>query len=305
MNTSDQDQVPFSSPGIQARRLHIADTTSVCSRNKISDITFYDSTNFVLNPSSDQISRFPFSFYTERTRTENAIRVRYFQSLREGEKITTEPLQNDWLVIIILVSAFLYSVIRSSLTKNFSALSRFFLLRGIGDSGSRDTGAIFHPGSTLINLVSFINIALFIYCLAWFYDLFPAGFSRFLAWLIIMGCVVTAVTGRHIICFITGSLSNQREIFNEYTVVIYQSYQYAAFVLLLIVVFISYTSILPVTTLIYTGILVYMILYIIRLIRLFLIFMNRNVSILYLILYLCALEFLPVVVLIKFLTGQF
>jgi len=42
-----------------------------------------------------------------------------------------------------------------------------------------------------------------------------------------------------------------------------------------------------------------------RIIKLFSIFLNRNISILYLILYLCALELLPVVVLIKYFAGLF
>jgi len=47
------------------------------------------------------------------------------------------------------------------------------------------------------------------------------------------------------------------------------------------------------------------VLYLIRIIRLFLIFLKRSVSILYWILYLCALEFLPAAVTIKLAAGLF
>jgi hypothetical protein len=43
--------------------------------------------------------------------------------------------------------------------------------------------------------------------------------------------------------------------------------------------------------------------YLIRVIRLIIIFLNRNISIFYLILYLCALEILPVLIVIKYFTG--
>lgn len=285
--------------------VQVTDTTSVCSRNPVSDITFYDSTNFILNNSGLPVSGFPYVFYRERARTESVSRIRYYQSLKGGEKVPASDLQKDWLIIVILFSAFLYSLIRSGLTKSLTSFSRFFLFRGIGDPVSRETGAIFHLNSTLINLVSFINIALFLYCLSFVYGFIPDGISGFLVWLIFFGVVISAVTARHITCYLVGGASNEQEIFSEYIVTIYQSYQYSAFVMLILTVLVAYAGILPATFLLYAGILVFTVLYLIRITRLFLIFMKRSVSILYLILYLCALEFLPVVVLFKFLAGLF
>ncbi len=51
------------------------------------------------------------------------------------------------------------------------------------------------------------------------------------------------------------------------------------------------------------GIIVLGILYLIRVLRLFVIFINRNISILYLILYLCALEILPILISVKYISG--
>ena len=46
-----------------------------------------------------------------------------------------------------------------------------------------------------------------------------------------------------------------------------------------------------------------LLMYSIRVIRLLIIFLNRNISIFYLILYLCALEILPVLIVVKYFTG--
>ena len=46
-------------------------------------------------------------------------------------------------------------------------------------------------------------------------------------------------------------------------------------------------------------------LYLIRIARLFIIFINKGISLFYLILYLCALEFLPVVICLKYISGLF
>ena len=282
-----------------------SDTLSVCFRNPISDITFYDSTNFILKPPSETLSTFPFLFLKEKTRIENIARVRYYQSLKPGDTLNQKPLHDDWIIIVILFAAFLYALIKEGLTKNLSSLSKFFLFRGIGDPSSRDTGSLFHLNSTILNLVSFVNISLFIYCISYSLEIIPSGISGFLFWLLSLGVVISALTLRHITCYITGRASSQTELFNEYIITIYQSYRYSAFVLLMLIVIICYVSLFPVKALLYTGILVFILLYLFRLTRLVLIFIKRNVSILYLILYLCALEFLPVVVFIKFLTGLF
>ena len=77
----------------------------------------------------------------------------------------------------------------------------------------------------------------------------------------------------------------------------------AAFFLFLFIILMSYTEILPVKVFILSGIFILAIIYLIRVVRLFIIFLNRNISIFYLILYLCALEILPVLIIVKYFTG--
>jgi hypothetical protein len=113
------------------------------------------------------------------------------------------------------------------------------------------------------------------------------------------------VTIRHILCFISGRISGEQEVFNEYAVTFYQSYRHLAFIVFIIVILLSYTEFFSIKGLILTGCATFVLLYVIRVIRLFLIFIKRNVSILYLILYLCALEFLPVAVILKYVAGLF
>ena len=156
-----------------------------------------------------------------------------------------------------------------------------------------------------MNFITFLNISLFVYCVSLYYEFIPGGISRFQYWIISFGFVVTIITIRHIICYLTGMISNENHAFNEYIITIYLSYRIMALVLFILVILISYTSIFPVKTLILSGFIIIATLYLMRFIRLLLIFMKRNISILYLILYLCALEFLPVVVTVKYFTGLF
>jgi hypothetical protein len=68
---------------------------------------------------------------------------------------------------------------------------------------------------------------------------------------------------------------------------------------------ILYTGIFKTETLFLAGSLITGSVYLIRVARLFMIFIRKSISIFYLILYLCALEFLPVVVLLKYFAGLF
>jgi hypothetical protein len=115
--------------------------------------------------------------------------------------------------------------------------------------------------------------------------------------------VTAAITLRHIICIIIGNISNEEETFREYMIGVYHTYRAGGIVFLLIGLIILYTTFLPSGVWFTAGIILAATLYIIRIIRLFLIFMTRHVSILYLILYLCALEILPVVIIVKYVTG--
>lgn len=281
----------------------VEDTISVCSRNSIADVTFYDSTNFISTINPGIANRFLFDIAEKTQIKKDEARATLVKQLRPGEKIPVQPLHYDWIILIIVLTAFLYSLIRSTSKRIIPGIFRFFLFRGINDPASRDTGGLFHWQSTMLNLISFLMISLFCYFIAAFYDFIPTGISGITFWLISLGIIITAVTLRHIVCVITGSLSGQRDVFREYLVGIYQSYRLSAIVLFIIIILLSYTVLIPVKVYFVSGITTLGLMYLIRVIRLLKIFINRNISIFYLILYLCALEILPVLIIVKYFTG--
>jgi hypothetical protein len=281
------------------------DTSAVCSRNAISDVTFYDTANLVTRIDQTELTRFPFHFTEINRIRESEAKEILIKHLKPGQEKSVLPFHEDWIVLVILVSAFLYSVFRSVSKRLYSDVSRFFLFRGIGDSLLRDTSALFRWESTIINLISFLNLALFVYCIACYFEFIPEGISGFLVWFAILGIIIAVITIRHIICFFTGRFSGENEAFSEYIFTIYMSYRFMAMFLFILVIILLYTRGLPIKTLLLAGIITTATLYLMRIVRLFLIFMKRNISILYLILYLCALEFLPVVISVKYFTGLF
>ncbi len=283
----------------------VVDTTAVCRRNVIADITFYDSLNIITKGKLIKTDRFPFLFTEKNIERELVTRASLIHHLKSGKRIPAKPFHDDWLLGFLLFGAFIYSLIRITSKRLIPEVTRFFLFRGINDSVSHDIGGLFNWQATLLNLITFFNIGLFAYYAAEWYGIIPSGLSGITVWLISVGIIIIAVTLRHFVCVITGAISGERELFREYLFIVYQSYRFSAIILFIIVILISYTHIFPVNFLIISGFFASILMLIIRMARLILIFINRNISIFYLILYLCSLEIMPFLVLLKYSADLF
>ena len=281
----------------------VVKSDTVCVRNSISDVTFYDSNNVIKKIGTSQYNGFPIQFIEKTRQIQSEKKAFLINHLRPGQNLPVFRVHNDWLLGVVLLSAFLFSIIRTTSKSMLPGAARFFLLRGINDPFSRDVNGLFHWQSTILNLISFLTLGLFVYCAARYNDLIPYNINGIILWLLLVGVIISAVTLRHIVCYITGLVSGEYELFREYLHGVYQFYRFSALFLFVIIVLSSYTVLLPAKAGIYSGVLVLGLLYLIRILRLMIFFINRNISIIYFILYLCALEILPVLVSLKYVSG--
>lgn len=252
----------------------------------------------------DYTGKFPFHFIEKNRIREQKTKEVLLKHLRDGDNIPENPFHQDWMIIVILISAFMYALLASLSGRLIIEVKNFVLFRGV-DKSIPDTSGLFQWQSTLFNLVSFINLSLFLYVAAIHYGITIFQASEILSWLVILVVLILIVTLRHIISLAAGYISGQRHAFNEYIMINYSFYRILSLVLFINTILLLYTNSLSPGSLISAGFAIVIILYLLRLIKLFFIFIKRNISILYLILYLCALEFLPVGVLIKYFTGLF
>ncbi len=284
----------------------INDTTSVCTRNSIADVTFSDSLNIIHDIRFIPAGRVSYPLNAGKTNAGlTSMQPAVIDDLREGTPVPLNPLHNDFITLAVFFAAFVLVSVRSAFKNTVPEMTRFFLFRGIGDSSSRDVSAIFSWYSTIINFVSFLIISMFAFSTLAVFGSLPAAVSPMLFLLILFGIVVFGVTSRHLICAASGELSGKTEVFNEYLVTVYQSYRFGSILLYFLLILMNYTLIIPRKIIVAAGIATMFIFYIFRTLRLFLIFIKRDISILYLILYLCALEFLPVMILAKYFSGLF
>jgi hypothetical protein len=279
------------------------DTTSVCLRNTVADATFYDSLTFVRHVKIYPEGTIPFRFSEKSGSQANLYHTELIKNLRDGQALALKPLNHDWITAVIFFAAWLFLVVKQSTRSMWPEITRFLFLRGINEPISRDIGSLFYWQSTIINFISFLVISIFIYCAAAWYDILPTGLPSALTIAIIFGIVAAVITLQHFLCLATGSLSGQTEAFNEYLINIYQSYRFSSFVIFVIILLLVYTVFCPAEVCIIAGISVFVVFYVYRIMRLLLIFIKRNISIFYLILYFCALEILPVLILVKYLAG--
>jgi len=288
-----------------SEKLVIDDTTSVCARNPVADVTLSDSVSFLSelkhNYSAGPV---PFHFAENNERGGPEWLTIGVTSLKDGEPLTYRPLHNDWIIAFILFASLLFLVIRNTTRSLWPELTRFVMFRGINESSSRDIGTIFTWQHTVRNLISFIILGLFTFCAAAWYEFIPGNIPPLVFILISFGLVVFAITSRHIICKAAGSLSGEADVFDEYLVSIYQSYRFSSVFLFVLTILIVYTTLLAPGAGFTAGLIVLSFFYFHRVLRLMLIFIKKDISILYLILYLCALEILPVLILVKYFASN-
>jgi len=284
-------------------KFYYADTTAICARNSVADITFYNSPYIFTTSGQVANTQFPFLFIEKTRQMKIDSRTSIEKYLKSGDELAVNPLHYDWIIGLILIISFLFSLIRTPSRGLWHGPIRFFQFRGINDPSSRDVDSMFQWQSTIHNLASFLITGLFAYCAASYYKIIPDGINGLVFWLISFGIISIAITLRHIICIITGNMSGEREVFREYIVTVYQSYRFSALILFVLVILMSYTTILSAKNCISAGTIAFGMMYVIRVLRLILIFITRNISIFYLILYLCALEILPVLILVTYFTG--
>ncbi len=290
-------------PSRRVAEVHITDTTSVCTKSSVYNFTYHDSTNLILQPGFNPAGSFPIKYVENIQKKRAEERTALLAHLQPGEKLPVHAFHDDWIILVIMGVAFLYSIIRSSSHGLLKSIINFFLFRGINDASSRDLAGLFTWQSTILNFVSFAVLGLFGYLAADYFRVNLPVPMNLAAWLLCTGIIIAGVTTRHFMCLITGNISNRRDEFRGYLVSIYEFYRVCALIIFFIIILISYTTFLASSVYFTLGLIILGVMYILRFTRLLIIFLNRNISIFYLILYLCALEILPVLVLVKYFTG--
>jgi len=220
-----------------------------------------------------------------------------------GNLIPEGAFDSDWLLIITSLPILIYVIV--SVIENQPAiwLWKVVFSNKYATNSFRNRSLGSQAGHTLLFIVSLMSLATFAWFCEQIFDFKILNISGFLLWLINIGILSLGLALRFIILSITGKITATSGAFEEYGYNIAQFYKFLAIPLLIINFFIPYLEILPDMVLLVIGITVIVNILVIRTLRLFSIFIRRGFSLLYIILYLCALEFTPILVFGKYLGG--
>jgi hypothetical protein len=220
-----------------------------------------------------------------------------------GITMIEEPWASDWLLYLVVLPLILYAVVIS--VERFPAiwLSKVVYSNRFASTAFRNRAYGRHLGHSLLFIISFISLSTFCYFLEVSYGLFFFSLKGIALWFLNLSVLSLAVALRFVIIKLLGELTGSRDTFEEYGFNIAQFYKFLAIPLLLVNFFIPYFEGIPDIVLFITALIMITSVLIIRIFRLAVIFNRRGISLLYFILYLCALEFTPTMVFVKYLSG--
>ena len=216
-----------------------------------------------------------------------------------GKKLLrTNP---DWLVGVLVLTFLLFATVRLIFNKylsqliqstiNYSTFTRLYRERYFN---------LFHA-SFRLDLIFNMTLALFGYQ---YLSLLKINFGMtksFYVYLICVGCVIGYFTAKKIVYYLIGILTESTQEVREYLFSITTYNRVLGLLLLPVSATIAFIPLSQVESLMYVGLGIILIFYLVSLIRGGKIFLKKQFSISYLILYLCTLEFLPLILIYNFL----
>jgi len=226
------------------------------------------------------------------------------------EPIHTTPIFREgttsyWTSIILFIVFALYASIKAYDSKKMlQVLSSVFSLQAAKQLIREDYK--FNKRLSVILSVGFVfMLSFFLYIINNYFGLILKATLPFKQFLFFVSVVVLMYSLKFLVNYLLSEITDIPVLGKEYSFNIFVFSQTIGIILFPLILSIQYSK-FPVEWFLYPAIVVFMGFFVLRLTRGFVIsILEQNIGILYIFLYLCALEILPVLVLIKFLLNNF
>lgn len=220
-----------------------------------------------------------------------------------GEALAQDLLRSEWIFVLLMTPVLLYLFV--SLYEKYSLIRIIRIV--FNNKFAHATYRNMTPGTQvfqmLLGLLSLISIANFLLFTELHFGIIFFDLKPFMLWLFNMALASLAISLRYVINNIIASLTRTKNTFREYFFNISRSYKLIGIMLMIVNFCISYLISVPDRYLIFSAFALIIIILVFRVLRLVYVFIISRLSLSYMILYLCALEILPVLLLIKYLNG--
>ena len=210
-----------------------------------------------------------------------------------------DDITPDWIFYIILILLGTVSWLRvfnsKNLINNFTALINYQLTTKLYN----ENNIIQRRASALLHSIYFFSGGLYLFLIFNHFQWHPAHLSGFILFLCLTGFLILLFLIRIFLMKLTGFIFVRKELFSTYLFHYYLTNKVLGLIFIPLTIAIAYTSgVLP-EIIIYISFFIVLSAYILRLLRTFLFVLKNEILLFYLILYLCAVEILPFLVILK------
>lgn len=223
---------------------------------------------------------------------------------RVAETIARDIYRSDWIFVLLMIPLLIYIIVSVAEKYSLARIINIVFRNKYAITSYRNINPGIELFQVLLGVLSMISLATFMLFLEVHYDITFFGLKPFSLLLFNLLLVSIIMLFRYMVIIIAGAVTRTRDLFREYLFSVSRNFKLIGILLMIMNIFIAYLAGLPDKYLIYASFVMIGIILFFRLIRLVHIFLLRRFSLFYLILYLCTLEFLPALILVRYLSGQ-
>jgi hypothetical protein len=208
-------------------------------------------------------------------------------------------VSDDWILGVILASFIVLAWVRLFYNKFLSPTIVAFINQQVSHNLFRDKSGVSMRVSSGLNLIFYLNGGLFLYLLVRQLDTNILGLEGFWLFSFFCVCLMGFYLTKQFISYLVGAISLTQKMFKEYMHNVFVYNKNIGLFFFPVILGIVYMPPFLQSLFFYAGLAIFGMAYLFRFIRGFQIFLKEGVSILYWILYLCALEILPILLFLK------
>lgn len=213
-------------------------------------------------------------------------------------------LTSDWIFYMIIGFLVIVSWLRvfnsKYLISNFTALFNYHRATKLYS----ERNIIQQRVSALLNVIYFLSFGLYLFLIFIHFQWHPANLSGFMLFLTLTGLLVLLFLVRVLLMKLTGFIFVRTELFSAYLFHYYLTNKALGLVMIPFSLAIAYTSGMLTEITIFLSLFVVSSAFVLRLVRTIMFIIKNEVLLFYLILYLCTVELLPFLVILKMILSS-
>lgn len=220
-------------------------------------------------------------------------------STKKIEPIPKVAMEQNWIVYVFVLILFLAAILRVFYQKKFTLFINAFISRRFSNQILREENALTQSTSILLSAIFFISASLFFYLVSKYFHQNISGYSEWQSFLLILLACVGFYFLKLFINKVGGYIfktykETEEYIFNQFLVL-----QILGLLLIIWSILLKFSTNINKEIFIYAGFSTLLLGFIIRMVKSFGIVNMNTYSPVYIFLYLCTLEILPLIIIVK------